>query len=62
MTILLPSDNYIWWNTFVAHSFWIWLMIFACFINLILYFWRRKTIIAFNLDWMNSFAFKLSLL
>lgn len=47
MSIFLSFDDNIWRNTFIAHSFWIRLMIFASCIDLIPNLRRRKTIIAF---------------
>lgn len=47
MSIFLSFDNNIRRNTFVTHSFWIRLMIFASCINLIPNLRRRKTIITF---------------
>lgn len=62
MSILLSFDDNVWRYTFVAHGFWIRLMILASCVNFVPDLRRRKTIVAFNIRRMDSLAFKLFLL
>ncbi len=62
MSILLPFDDYIGRDAFVAHSFRVGLMIFAGEIDLVSNVGRRKAAVAFYLSRMHTFAFKLLLL
>ena len=62
MPVLLSFYNNIWRNAFVAHGFWVRLMILASCIDFVTDLRRRETIIAFNIAWMNSFALQFPLL
>lgn len=57
MSILLPFDHYVRRNAFIAHSLWIWLVIFASAVHFVPYFRRRKAVVALYFSGMNSFAF-----
>lgn len=62
MSILLSFNNHTWRDALVTHSFWVRLMIFTSFVYFISYLRRGKTVATFYFSWMNSFAFKLSIL
>ena len=55
---LLAFHNHIRRNAFVAHSFGIGFVLFASFINFVSHLRRRKTVVAFDIVGMNTFAFE----
>lgn len=61
MSVLLPLDNYIRRNAFVAHSLWIGFVVFASSVHFVPYLGRWKTVVALYFSRMNSFAFELLL-
>lgn len=62
MSVFLSLYNSVWRNTFVTHGLWIRLMILASCIDFVTDLRRRKTVIAFNVTWMNPFALQFLLL
>jgi hypothetical protein len=62
MPILLSFHKDARWDTFIAHCFWIRLMIFASRINLVSNLRGREAVIALDVRWVNPLAFQLLLL
>jgi hypothetical protein len=62
MSVFLSLYNSVWRNAFVTHGLWIRLMILASCIDFVTDLRRRKTVIAFNVTWMNPFALQFLLL
>lgn len=61
MSVLLPLDDNVWWNTFVTHGLWVGFMVLAFCVHLISNLRRWKAVVTFNVTWMNSFTLKLLL-
>ena len=57
VTILLCFYHHARRNTFVAHCFWIWLVILALFVHFITDLLWWKAVMAFYLRWVNTLAF-----
>lgn len=62
MSELLALNDNIWWNAFITHCFRVRVMILTVLINLIPNLGGRETVSAFDIVWMNSLAFKFSVL
>jgi hypothetical protein len=62
MSVFLSFDNNVWWNALVTHGLRVGFVIFAFLINFIsdLRWW--KTVVAFYIVGMDSFAFQFFLL
>jgi hypothetical protein len=62
MSIFLSFDNNVWWNALVTHGLRVGFVIFAFLINFVsdLRWW--KTVVAFYIIGMDSFAFQFFLL